>query len=58
MIAISTRCSICRFATAAGKPLNIASLTIEQVRKRPIIIGDHCYACTAGAGSSCGGALV
>ena len=42
----------------AGKPLNIRSLSIEQVRNHPIIIGDHCYACTAGAGSSCGGALV
>jgi len=23
----------------------------------PIAVGDHCYSCTAGAGSSCGGAL-
>ena len=26
--------------------------------KRPIRFGNHCYACTAGAGSSCGGTLV
>lgn len=25
---------------------------------RPIAFGNHCYACTAGAGSSCGGTLV
>ena len=25
---------------------------------RPILTGDHCFGCTAGAGSSCGGALV
>jgi len=24
---------------------------------RPIVVGDHCYGCTAGQGSSCGGAL-
>ena len=26
--------------------------------KRPIHFGNHCYACTAGSGSSCGGTLV
>ena len=43
---------------AGGKRLEIKSLELEQVADRPIIIGDHCYACTAGAGSSCGGALI
>jgi radical SAM/Cys-rich protein len=42
----------------AGKPLDIASLVLEQVVNRPITVDDHCYACTAGCGSSCGGALV
>ena len=42
----------------AGKPLHIGSLALEQVRDHAITLGDHCYACTAGAGSSCGGALV
>jgi radical SAM/Cys-rich protein len=42
----------------AGKPLHISSLSIEQVRNNTITVGDHCYACTAGAGSSCGGTLV
>jgi radical SAM/Cys-rich protein len=41
-----------------GEHLNIASLTLNQILKRPIVVGDHCYACTAGSGSSCGGALV
>ena len=41
-----------------GKPLHISSLSIEQVRNHPITTGNHCYACTAGAGSSCGGTLV
>ena len=42
----------------AGKPLNIASISLDEVTNRPIRVDDHCYACTAGAGSSCGGALV
>ena len=24
---------------------------------QPIVVGEHCYACTAGQGSSCGGSL-
>jgi radical SAM/Cys-rich protein len=47
-----------RFRDRAGKALNIASLSLDQILDRPITIGDHCYACTAGCGSSCGGALV
>jgi radical SAM/Cys-rich protein len=43
---------------AANERLNISSLTLDQVANRPIIVADHCYACTAGSGSSCGGALV
>jgi radical SAM/Cys-rich protein len=42
---------------ARGKRLDISSLAMEQLTK-PISVGDHCYACTAGSGSSCGGALV
>ena len=30
----------------------------EQVDNREIMTGDHCFGCTAGAGSSCSGALV
>lgn len=29
-----------------------------EVNNRKILTGDHCFGCTAGAGSSCGGALV
>ena len=42
----------------AGKRLHISSLTLEQVAHRAITVGDHCYACTAGSGSGCGGALL
>lgn len=41
-----------------GERLSIAALTLDQVARRPILIDDHCYACTAGSGSSCGGALI
>jgi len=43
---------------AAGERLDIGSLIPEQVTNRVIRVADHCYACTAGSGSSCGGALV
>jgi radical SAM/Cys-rich protein len=29
-----------------------------EIENRPILTGDHCFGCTAGAGSSCGGAIV
>jgi radical SAM/Cys-rich protein len=29
-----------------------------KIKNREIMTGDHCFGCTAGAGSSCGGALV
>jgi radical SAM/Cys-rich protein len=42
---------------AAGKALEISSLKVEHLLNRAITVGNHCYACTAGSGSSCGGAL-
>jgi radical SAM/Cys-rich protein len=41
-----------------GNALSIFTLSDRQLLNRSIAIGNHCYACTAGAGSSCGGALV
>ena len=32
-------------------------LNLDDVEGKPISVGPHCFACTAGAGSSCGGAL-
>jgi len=43
---------------ADGKALNISTLSVDQVQHLPVMVGDHCYACTAGSGSSCGGALL
>ena len=41
-----------------GRPLKIWDLDAEAIEDQPILAGNHCYACTAGAGSSCGGALL
>lgn len=41
-----------------GKRLHVSSLKLDEVVKPAITVGNHCYACTAGAGSSCGGTLI
>jgi Protein of unknown function (DUF3641) len=38
--------------------LYLWDLDPAAIENRPILVGDHCFGCTAGAGSSCGGALV
>lgn len=38
--------------------LHIDSLDLSTLDEMKIYIADHCYGCTAGQGSSCGGALV
>jgi radical SAM/Cys-rich protein len=38
--------------------LHLWDLDPASVENRDILTGDHCFGCTAGAGSSCGGALV
>lgn len=44
---------------ASDKPAHhISDLLDQDFTDKPIAIGEHCYACTAGQGSSCGGALV
>ena len=40
-----------------GAPKHISEIDVEALGNRPIAIADHCYGCTAGQGSSCGGAL-
>ncbi len=39
-------------------PLHLWDLDPAAVENREILTGNHCFGCTAGAGSSCGGALV
>ncbi|HSD61947.1 MAG TPA: arsenosugar biosynthesis radical SAM (seleno)protein ArsS [Burkholderiales bacterium] len=55
----------CDFNQMLGLPLRVAGrprVKLSQLRGRdlsgnPIQVRDHCYGCTAGQGSSCGGAL-
>jgi radical SAM/Cys-rich protein len=42
----------------AGKPRrHLSDLLTDSLDGAPIAVADHCYGCTAGQGSSCGGAL-
>jgi radical SAM/Cys-rich protein len=41
----------------AGSRMHITEATAALLEDRPIRVADHCYGCTAGQGSSCGGAL-
>ena len=36
---------------------HISEFNVGELNNRSILIGQHCYGCTAGAGSSCGGAV-
>jgi radical SAM/Cys-rich protein len=45
-------------ATSGQQRTHITDLLrTENLNGAPITIGEHCYGCTAGQGSSCGGAL-
>ncbi len=56
----------CDFNQMLGLPLriegrprtHIADLLGADLDGNPIVVREHCYGCTAGQGSSCGGALV
>jgi hypothetical protein len=55
----------CDFNQMLGLPLgagrtpktHLADLLARDVEGCPVRVADHCYGCTAGQGSSCGGAL-
>jgi radical SAM/Cys-rich protein len=41
-----------------GRPrVHLRELIGRELTGNPIVVADHCYGCTAGQGSSCGGAL-
>lgn len=54
----------CDFNQMLELPLGAGRKTIwelnsfDELENKPITFANHCYACTAGAGSSCGGVLV
>ena len=52
----------CDFNQMLGLPLGgqrcyVKEIDVAMLENRPIATADHCYGCTAGYGSSCGGAL-
>ena len=42
----------------AAKGQHISTFDAEELRNRNIVLNQHCYGCTAGSGSSCGGEVV
>jgi hypothetical protein len=44
-------------ALPATKRPHLSDLIGRDLSGNPIAVRDHCYGCTAGQGSSCGGAL-
>lgn len=43
--------------SGSEQPVSLAVLNAGDLIDKPIAVADHCYGCTAGQGSSCGGAL-
>jgi radical SAM/Cys-rich protein len=41
-----------------GAPIFLWDVDPDKTDNREIMTGDHCFGCTAGAGSTCGGAIV
>jgi radical SAM/Cys-rich protein len=41
-----------------GRPVHLSEVTDNLLAASPIKVGNHCYGCTAGCGSSCGGSLI
>ncbi len=41
-----------------GTPDHVRDFNHQKIKNRNIIVNQHCYGCTAGAGSSCGGTTI
>ncbi|MEM7599884.1 MAG: DUF3641 domain-containing protein, partial [Verrucomicrobiota bacterium] len=39
------------------KVMKVWEIELDAFAKQPIRTGNHCFGCTAGSGSSCGGSL-
>ena len=42
----------------AGEPIKLWDIDASEFTRRPILTGNHCFGCTAGQGSSCGGSTL
>ena len=43
--------------TGPRSPVHLSEISVDQLEGAAIAVADHCFGCTAGQGSSCGGAL-
>ncbi|MFZ1702764.1 MAG: arsenosugar biosynthesis radical SAM (seleno)protein ArsS [Saprospiraceae bacterium] len=41
-----------------GNAQHIDHFNLDELMKRKVVLNQHCYGCTAGAGSSCGGEII
>lgn len=48
--------AVMELPVAASAPRTIFDAELVSLGERAITVGPHCFGCTAGAGSSCGGA--
>lgn len=46
-----------KVATPKGKSQHLSDFDLSLLGERNVIVNQHCYGCTAGAGSSCGGTV-
>ena len=51
-------CDFNQMLGLCDEPKHISNATKDDVMGREITVHNHCYVCTAGSGSSCGGAVV
>ena len=42
---------------ATKNSTHLENFDFDSLKKRNIVLNQHCYGCTAGAGSSCGGEI-
>jgi hypothetical protein len=42
---------------SGSDPFFAWDIDLDDFKKRPILTANHCFGCTAGSGSSCGGSL-
>ena len=42
----------------SSKNKHLKEFNVDELSQRDIVLNQHCYGCTAGSGSSCGGATI
>lgn len=47
-----------KVATKEQSKQHVSNFDVDLLTQRNIVVNEHCYGCTAGSGSSCGGEVV